>query len=201
MHPLPHHRSRERRQKQEELDRTRKLGDAGADVDDVLAWVSRSRQTDGQRAAAAQAARVQRAADARRQGESEDEDEQVCCMLHWLAACVGGVARCPACEGGLSAAAPARPCQRPNPPLLWRRPQDAGMPSAAELAGAKVKHSAEELEEGETMILTLGELRWHAPAGVPAGLPWRASLQPALPAPNDPPTVLIQLARPLFCCN
>lgn len=33
------------------------------------------------------------------------------------------------------------------------------MPSAAELAGAKVKHSAEELGEGETMILTLGALR------------------------------------------
>lgn len=32
------------------------------------------------------------------------------------------------------------------------------MPSAAELAGAKVKHTAEELAEGETMILTLGGL-------------------------------------------
>lgn len=31
------------------------------------------------------------------------------------------------------------------------------MPSAAELAGAKVKHTADELDEGETMILTLGE--------------------------------------------
>ena len=36
--------------------------------------------------------------------------------------------------------------------------EDEGMPSAAELAGAKVKHTAEELGEGETMILTLGEL-------------------------------------------
>jgi hypothetical protein len=32
---------------------------------------------------------------------------------------------------------------------------DEDMPTAAELAGAKVKHSAEELGEGETMILTL----------------------------------------------
>ncbi|KAL4429830.1 hypothetical protein ABPG77_010947 [Micractinium sp. CCAP 211/92] len=33
--------------------------------------------------------------------------------------------------------------------------EDLDMPSAAELAGAKVKHTADELAEGETMILTL----------------------------------------------
>lgn len=39
------------------------------------------------------------------------------------------------------------------------------MPTAAELAGAKVKHTAEELGEGETMILTLGALAHAAHAG------------------------------------
>lgn len=58
--------------------------------------------------------------------------------------------------------------QAPQPPLhvcllpanaqrLPARLQDLDMPSAAELAGAKVKHTADELAEGETMILTLGE--------------------------------------------
>ncbi|KAI3429836.1 hypothetical protein D9Q98_010149 [Chlorella vulgaris] len=104
--------TRERRQQQEALDREKKLSAAGADVDDVMAWVSKSRLTEAQRKTDATAARRKTAQDARqraaREEEAEDEEEE-----------------------------------------------DEEMPSAAELAGAKVKHNAEDLEDGETMILTL----------------------------------------------
>lgn len=52
----------------------------------------------------------------------------------------------PLCGGPAHAARPALQEDEDDGPL--------GM-SAADLAGAKVKHSAEDLEEGETMILTL----------------------------------------------
>ncbi|KAL4437375.1 hypothetical protein ABPG75_004514 [Micractinium tetrahymenae] len=107
--------ARERRQKQEELDRIKKLGDAGEDVDDVLAWVSRSRQAQDKKKAAEAEAAKRRAAEAaarRRGGRGSDDDDE-------------------------------------------EEHEDHGMPSAAELAGAKVKHTADELAEGETMILTL----------------------------------------------
>ena len=94
---------------QEGLDRTKKLGASGADVDDVLTWVSKSRQTEQARQAEAaqrRRAAAQKAA-ARNSDDSEDDDD---------------------------------------------------MPTTAELAGAKVKHTADELAEGETMILTLGKL-------------------------------------------
>ncbi|PRW60335.1 SART-1 family DOT2 [Chlorella sorokiniana] len=100
--------ARERRQKQEELDRVKKLGESGGDVDDVMAWVNKSRQGEAQRKAEA-AERQRRAAEERRRKEEEEEEDEY----------------------------------------------DEDMPTAAELAGAKVKHSAEELGEGETMILTL----------------------------------------------
>ena len=48
---------------------------------------------------------------------------------------------------------------------------DEEMPTAAELAGAKVKHSAEELDEGETMILTLGAPCCAVPLSCRAVLP------------------------------
>lgn len=75
--PAPR-RARERRQKQEELDRTKKLGDAGEDVDDVLTWVSRNRQAQQKRAAEAEAAkrRAAEAAAARRGGRGSDDDEE-----------------------------------------------------------------------------------------------------------------------------
>lgn len=74
--PLPR-RARERRQKQEELDRMRKLGDAGEDVDDVMTWVSRSRQSQQKKAAEAEAAkrRAAEAAARRRDSDQEDDDE------------------------------------------------------------------------------------------------------------------------------
>ncbi|KAL4855087.1 SART-1 family protein DOT2 [Chlorella vulgaris] len=103
--------TRERRQQQEALDREKKLSAAGADVDDVMAWVSKSRLTEAQRKTDATAARRKTAQNARRRAaQEEDEDEEE---------------------------------------------EDEEMPSAAELAGAKVKHNAEDLEDGETMILTL----------------------------------------------
>lgn len=37
-------RARERRKQQEALDRTKKLGEADAEVDDVMTWVSKSRK-------------------------------------------------------------------------------------------------------------------------------------------------------------
>lgn len=63
-------------------------------------------------------------------------------------------------HGSLASRRSAATCQHCQPPTADRPPcllQDHDMPSAAELAGAKVKHTADELEEGETMILTLGE--------------------------------------------
>ena len=94
---------------QEGLDRTKKLGSTGDDVDDVLTWVSKSRQTEQARQAeAAQRRRAAAQKAAARNSDSEDEE-------------------------------------------------DEDLPTAVELAGAKVKHTADELAEGETMILTLGE--------------------------------------------
>lgn len=94
---------------QDGLNRTKKLGATGDDVDDVLTWVSKSRQTEQARQAeAAQRRRAAAQKAAARNSDSEDEE-------------------------------------------------DEDMPTAAELAGAKVKHTADELAEGETMILTLGE--------------------------------------------
>lgn len=110
----PPRRSRERRQQQEALDRQKKLGEAGEDVDDVMAWVKRSRAAEERKRADAAAERRRRAEELRRQAEAEDEEDEE---------------------------------------------DEEGMPSAAELAGAKVKHTADELDEGETMILTLGERR------------------------------------------
>ena len=94
---------------QDGLNRTKKLGATGDDVDDVLTWVSKSRQTEQARQAeAAQRRRAAAQKAAARNSDSEDEE-------------------------------------------------DEDMPTAAELAGAKAKHTADELAEGETMILTLGE--------------------------------------------
>jgi hypothetical protein len=74
-------RTRERQLKQEELDRTRKLGVGGADVDDVLTWVSRSRQNETKRAAEAVAAMAKRRAGeaeaAKRPDEEDSEDDEV----------------------------------------------------------------------------------------------------------------------------
>jgi hypothetical protein len=119
-------RARERRQQQEALDKQKKLGEGGDDVDDVLAWVSRSRVTEQQRKAAADAERRSRGAGAARRSAVKREDSE-------------------------------------------DDEDDHDMPSAAELAGAKVKHSADEIEEGETVILTLGQL-------ATAAAPWQAVL-------------------------
>eukprot|EP00887_Chlorella_sp_A99_P003910 scaffold11.g3910.t1 len=99
--------ARERRKQQDALAATRKLGEASKDVDDVMAWVSKSRTLEQQRAAEA---KKKAAAPQMREQESEGEEDEE------------------GLPGGLN---------------------------AADLAGAKVRHTAEELEEGETMILTL----------------------------------------------
>ncbi|CAL8462106.1 g1637 [Coccomyxa elongata] len=105
---------REKRLEQEQLRKVKTLGAASEDVDDLGAWVTKSRALEEKAKAEARAKALKQARMLEEQDdELEDSDE----------------------EGG--AGAPLR--------------------SAKELAGMKVKHNAEELNEGETVILTLAD--------------------------------------------
>jgi hypothetical protein len=179
-------RARERRKQQESLAATKKLGEPEDEIDDVMAWVQKSRGlTEAQKAEGA-ARRKEEAARRRAKAaaleEEEDEEEvrsglrlrgegrgcegeegepsRACCMY----AC--GNARTssflaaysmyfyhshlPHGNNACDTCTPIPPT--PSPPCT---PQAAS--SAAELAGAKVKLTAEELGEGETVILTLAD--------------------------------------------
>ena len=147
---------------------------AGGEVDDVMAWVSKSRQTEAQRKAAAAERQRAAAEAARRREEEEEEDEEVgaglcvgihCGLVYRTGRCRrSGAGACAHCPPPFASCAPLLLNPYTLPPLPSLPPTsppsqyDEDMPTAAELAGAKVKHSAEELGEGETMILTLGAL-------------------------------------------
>ncbi|BDA45958.1 probable U4/U6.U5 tri-snRNP-associated protein 1 at N-terminal half [Coccomyxa sp. Obi] len=105
---------REKRLEQEQLRKVKTLGAASEDVDDLAAWVTKSRALEEKAKAEARAKALKQARMLEEQDdEFEDSDE----------------------KGG--AGAPLR--------------------NAKELAGMKVKHNAEELNEGETVILTLAD--------------------------------------------
>jgi len=100
--------AKERRRQERTLKRTKALGEADPEADDVAAWVLKSRKEEEKRKAKEREAALRTA----RRLEEQDEDAE-------------------------------------------ESDEDDGPYNAKSLAGMKVKHSADELDTGETMILTL----------------------------------------------